>query len=81
MSGFLPEERVWVDKFLEHGYLDTFRIFNQQPEQYSWWSYLAQSRSKNLGWRIDYHMVTEPLQKRVVNAGICNRWNTRIIVR
>lgn len=70
MSGFLPEERAWVDQFLKHDYVDTFRMFNQQPEQYSWWSYLAQSRAKNLGWRIDYHMVTGNLKLRIAGAGI-----------
>jgi exodeoxyribonuclease-3 len=69
-SGFLPEEREWIDKLLNLGFVDTFRVFNQLPEQYSWWSYRAGSRGKNLGWRLDYHMVTQSLKYRLVDAGI-----------
>jgi len=69
-SGFLPEERAWMDKFIDSGFVDTFRVFNNLPNQYSWWSYRAGSRQKNLGWRIDYHMVTESLKNKLVSASI-----------
>ncbi len=71
-SGFLPEERAWFDKFIGYGFVDTFRVFNNLPEQYSWWSYRANSRSKNLGWRIDYHIVTASIHKLLKNACILN---------
>lgn len=67
-SGFLPEERAWMDKFTESGFIDSFRYFNPNPHQYSWWSYRAGSRSKNLGWRIDYHMVTNELQDKLKSS-------------
>ena len=69
-SGFLPEERAWFDGFVEHGYVDSFRHFNSEPHQYSWWSYRAGSRGKNLGWRIDYNMVTENLQSKLKRSVI-----------
>jgi len=69
-SGFLPEEREWVTQFLQTGFIDTFRFFNDQPHQYTWWSFRSNARSKNLGWRIDYHMVTNEMKKRLVQAKI-----------
>ncbi len=70
MSGFLPEERAWVDEFLKYGYVDTFRMFHSEPNQYSWWSYRQQARAKDLGWRIDYHMATSCLVPRIKDASI-----------
>jgi len=69
-SGFLPEERAWVGKFLDTGYVDTFRHFNQEPHHYTWWSYRAGAKQKNLGWRIDYHFATESLKSRLASAAI-----------
>jgi exodeoxyribonuclease-3 len=69
-SGFLPEEREWVTKFLEKGFIDTFRFFNDQPHQYTWWSFRFNARTRNLGWRIDYHMATTEMRKRLIDARI-----------
>ncbi|PWL30726.1 exodeoxyribonuclease III [uncultured Roseivirga sp.] len=69
-SGFLPEERAWFTQYVESGFVDTFREFNTEPHQYSWWSYRANARANNKGWRIDYHMATEPLKTRLKSATI-----------
>ncbi|HEY8367567.1 MAG TPA: exodeoxyribonuclease III [Bacteroidia bacterium] len=61
-SGFLPEERAWVDSFLADGFTDTFRFFNSEPHQYTWWSYRANARANNKGWRIDYIFADNSLQ-------------------
>ena len=72
VSGFLPEERAWLSKFIESGFVDTFREFNTEPHNYSWWSYRANARANNKGWRLDYHMVTQPLQPKLIRAAILN---------
>ncbi|UCD12660.1 MAG: exodeoxyribonuclease III [Nitrospinaceae bacterium] len=69
-SGFLPVERAWLDKFVAHGYVDTFRMLHPEPDQYTWWTYRANARARNIGWRIDYFFVTEDLVKRVDDAFI-----------
>lgn len=74
-SGFLPEEREWMSKFLSRGFVDSFRHLNPTAQEYSWWSFRAQARQKNLGWRIDYHMVSENLKGRIGNAEI---WQDQI---
>jgi len=72
-SGFLPMEREWMDKFLSHGYIDTFRhIHGDKPDSYSWWSYRANARANNVGWRIDYFYVSEDLKDFVKDAYILN---------
>jgi exodeoxyribonuclease-3 len=68
VSGFLPEERAWLDTFMKNGFIDSFRFFNKQADQYSWWSYRAGSRGNNKGWRIDYCLVSEPLKDRLKRA-------------
>lgn len=70
VSGFLPEERAWLDKFINNGFIDSFRMFNQEPHNYSWWTYRANARNNNKGWRIDYHLVTEPLRAKIKHATI-----------
>lgn len=69
-SGFLPEEREWMELFLNNGFIDTFRHFNKDPHHYTWWSFRANSRSKNLGWRIDYHLATQPMLERLKKVTI-----------
>ncbi|NOZ04450.1 MAG: exodeoxyribonuclease III [FCB group bacterium] len=69
-SGFLPEERALIDKYIEHGYVDTFRLFHPEPGRYSWWTYRFGARTRNVGWRIDYFFVNEGFADRVVDADI-----------
>ena len=69
-SGFLPEERAWLTKYVESGFIDTFRHFNENPHHYSWWSYRANARANNKGWRIDYLMATQEMSARLSAGGI-----------
>lgn len=69
-TGFLPEERAWMDKLFSNGFVDTFRHYHPEPHQYSWWSFRANARNNNKGWRIDYINVTSPLQERLKDAQI-----------
>ena len=69
-SGFLPVEREWLGNFIESGFIDAFRHFNSEPDQYSWWSYRAGARDRNKGWRLDYSLVSTPLQEKLKRAVI-----------
>jgi len=70
VSGFLPEERAWIDKILSHGYYDAFRLFNNEPGNYTWWSPLTRARERNIGWRIDYFFINKRFIGHVRSAGI-----------
>ena len=70
-SGFLPEERAWLDVLYDEvGYVDSFRLVNEEPEQYTWWSNRGQAWAKNVGWRLDYQIITPKLADSVVDASI-----------
>ncbi len=69
-SGFLPEERAWMDKWFASGFVDSFRHFNPDPHHYSWWSFRANSRANNKGWRIDYISASQSLQDRLKHGTI-----------
>lgn len=70
-SGFLKIEREWIDKLLDHGYIDTFRhVKGDELDRYSWWSYRAAARKNNVGWRIDYFFVSDDLKEKIVDADI-----------
>lgn len=70
VSGFLPEEREWLSRFINSGFIDSFRFLNPDRQEYSWWSYRANSRANNKGWRLDYAMITEPLREQISRAYI-----------
>ena len=75
VSGFLPEERAWLEAFMQSGFIDTFRHFNPQPHHYSWWSYRAGARKNNKGWRIDYCLATKNLEPQLSKALILPQAN------
>ncbi|MEB8328483.1 exodeoxyribonuclease III [Flavobacteriaceae bacterium KMM 6897] len=70
ISGFLPVEREWIGDFMGNGFIDSFRHFNKEPDNYTWWTYRANARANNKGWRLDYGMVSEPLLKRLKRSVI-----------
>jgi len=70
ISGFLPEERAWIDRLLDHGFIDTFRQFYSEGGHYSWWDYKTKARERNIGWRIDYFFVSSNLKKHLKSAFI-----------
>ncbi|MCF7559816.1 exodeoxyribonuclease III [Sabulilitoribacter multivorans] len=70
VSGFLPVEREWIGSFIDSGFIDSFRHINPDKQQYSWWSYRANARANNKGWRLDYAMVSQPLQENIKRAVI-----------
>jgi len=68
VSGFLPEEREWIGNLMDSGFIDSFRHLNKEPDNYTWWSYRANSRANNKGWRLDYGLVSEPLKDNIKRA-------------
>jgi exodeoxyribonuclease-3 len=70
VSGFLPIERQWIQNFIDFGFIDSFRVFNKDPHNYSWWTYRANARANNKGWRIDYIMVSKNLHKKMTSGKI-----------
>ncbi|WP_024653505.1 exodeoxyribonuclease III [Borrelia persica] len=72
-AGFYIEETDWMDNFLNRGYVDTFRMFNKEPGNYTWWDYKTKARERNVGWRIDYFVINEVFQSRVKDALILNK--------
>ena len=69
-TGFLPEEREWIDRYLEHDFVDIFRKLYPEKEQYSWWTYRFNSRARNVGWRLDYYLISKPLVEEVMDVTI-----------
>ncbi|MCE2613391.1 exodeoxyribonuclease III [Flavobacteriaceae bacterium D16] len=72
VSGFLPVEREWIGNFIDSGFIDSFRFFNKEPHNYTWWSYRANSRANNKGWRLDYGMVSSTLESKLKRSVILN---------
>ena len=70
VSGFLPVERKWIGNFIDSGFIDSFRFIHPEKQEYSWWSYRANARANNKGWRLDYAMVSKPLQENIKRAVI-----------
>ena len=70
VSGFLPVEREWLQKFIDSGFTDSFRVFNNQPHKYSWWTYRANARANNKGWRIDYIMISNKMLELLESSSI-----------
>lgn len=70
VSGFMPVERAWLDKLVSKGFLDTFRLFNPKPDQYTWWDMRTRARERNAGWRIDYHFISSDLKPILKDAFI-----------
>lgn len=70
VSGFLPQEREWIDRLLSAGFIDTFRLFDQRPGQYTWWDLKSGARKRNVGWRIDYFYVSQNLKDKVLQSWI-----------
>ena len=70
VSGFLPEEREWLGNFIDSGFIDSFRFLHPEKQEYSWWSYRANSRANNKGWRLDYAMASKPLQENIKRSVI-----------
>ena len=73
VSGFLPWEREWLSEFINLGFVDSFRELNKEPHKYSWWSYRANSRANNKGWRIDYNLVSENLRAKIKSSSILDQ--------
>ena len=69
-TGFLPEERVWIDRYLEHGFIDAYRELYPDEEKYTWWTYRFNSRERDIGWRLDYYLISEALMNSVEDVVI-----------